>query len=142
MKKLLITSIIFSAFTAPLMQPASAFPKLELPACHSEKVLKKILTRFNKTEKIYWQERGLSVSSITNPHLHAHNPSKGLDINRNYCHGTVHFEDGSKRKVHYLIEEGAGFAGFTWNVEYCIHGLDPWRYYDGRCRVLGPVHHN
>jgi hypothetical protein len=38
--------------------------------------------------------------------------------------------------MHYLIEEGAGFAGFGWNVEYCIHGLDPWKYYDGRCRVL------
>ncbi len=142
MKKLLITAIAFTTLSIGNAQPTHAFFKQELPACNSEKVLKKIASRFNKTEDIYWEERGLSVSSISNPHLHADNPSKGLQINRIYCHGTAHFEDGSKRKIHYLLEEGAGFAGFTWNVEYCIHGLDPWKYYDGRCRVLGPVHHN
>jgi len=142
MKKLLVAAFALSALSLSHAQPAYAFSGKELPACEEEKVLKKIVSRFNQTERVYWQERGLALSSVSNSHLHAHNPSTGLQIDRNYCHGTANFADGSSRKIHYLLEAGAGFAGFTWNVEYCIHGLDPWHYYDGRCRVLGPVHHN
>lgn len=115
-------------------EPANAIETF--PACTSEKALKKLIKRFNKTEKIYWEERGLTLDQISNPHVHATNPFPDSPINRNYCHGDAHFSDGSTRRIHYLIEEGAGFAGLTWNVEYCIHGLDPWKYYDGRCRVL------
>jgi len=140
MKKLLIAAFALSTLVPGHIQPAMAFSHNKLPACEEQKVLNKIVSRFNQTERIYWEERGFSLSSVTDPHLHAHNPSKGLEINRNYCHGYANFADGSKRRIHYLLEEGAGFAGFTWNVEYCIHGLDPWRYYDGRCRSLSPIH--
>ena len=113
---------------------AMAFEKF--PSCTSEKVLRKVVRRFNQTEKIYWDERGLVLDGISNPHNHTTNPFPDSPINRHYCHGDARFTNGRSHRIHYLIEEGAGFAGFTWNVEYCIHGLDPWRYYDGRCRVL------
>ena len=108
----------------------------DFPSCSSEKVLKKIAKRFNQTEKIYWQHRGLTLDHVSKPHQHAFNPFPHSPINRYYCHGDAHFADGKRRRIHYLIEQGAGFAGFTWNVEYCIHGLDPWKYYGGHCRVL------
>ena len=41
-----------------------------------------------------------------------------------------------RRKVLYLIEAGQGFAGTHHKVFFCIDGLDPWRVYDGHCRVL------
>ena len=106
------------------------------PACHAKKVQEKLIRRFNKTEKIYWYNRGLVLNHIQNSHQHSVNPFPESPINRRYCHGDAVFENGRKRRVHYLIEEGMGFAGFGWNVEYCIHGLDPWKYYDGYCRVL------
>lgn len=41
-----------------------------------------------------------------------------------------------RREVLYLIEAGQGFAGTHHKVFFCIDGLDPWRVYDGHCRVL------
>ncbi len=135
MKTLAATMLLGAGFAvAGHFSPAQALE--QFPACTSDKVLTKIVKRFNQTEQIYWQERGLVLEAVTGPHQHAHNPFPDSPINRNYCHGDAHFADGRKHRIHYLIEQGAGFAGFTWNVEYCIHGLDPWRYYDGRCRVL------
>lgn len=114
--------------------PASA--QDSFPACQSGRVLQTLVKRFNKAEKTYWQSRGLVLSDIVNPHQHSENPFPESPINRRYCHGDAIFENGHKRRVHFLVEEDAGFAGFTWNVEYCVHGLDPWKYYDGYCRVL------
>ncbi len=134
MKKLLSTALFLSLIT-----PAQSFSlkKQEaFPACNSQDVAERILTRFNKTEEIYWEKRGLVLNAVNNRHLHSENPFKESPINRRYCHGDAVFKNGKKRRIHFLIEEGAGFAGYTWNVEYCIHGLDPWKYHDGRCRVL------
>ena len=137
MKLLASCGLIAASFTLLLAGPATAGKKWEkFPSCKSEKVLKKLVKRFNKTEKTYWEKRGLVLSGIRQPHQHSVNPFPDSPINRRYCHGDAQFENGRTRRVHYLIEEGAGFAGFGWNVEYCIHGLDPWRYYDGACRVL------
>ncbi|MEM9277268.1 MAG: hypothetical protein AAGA76_01695 [Pseudomonadota bacterium] len=131
--------LVFAFLSAVLLanfQPKASFAIERFPACTSEKVLKKIVKRFNRTERIYWQERGLKLDNVSNPHNHITNPFPYSPINRHYCHGDAHFDNGQSHRIHYLIEQGAGFAGFTWNVEYCIHGVDPWRYYDGRCRVL------
>lgn len=137
MKKLLTLSFLASALLPAQMIPSAAFFEKEpFPACSSEKVTERILKRFNKTEGIYWEHRGLVLNAVTNPHLHNDNAFPASTINRRYCHGDAVFENGKKRRIHFLIEEGAGFAGYTWNVEYCIHGLDPWKYYDGYCRVL------
>jgi len=136
MKKLLAIALLTSSIMPVQMTSSAAFEKDSFPVCTSERVIERILRRFNKTERIYWQDRGLVLNAVTNPHLHNDNAFPESSINRRYCHGDAIFENGKKRRIHYLIEEGAGFAGYTWNVEYCIHGLDPLRYYDGRCRVL------
>ena len=99
-------------------------------------MLSKLAKRFNQTERIYWQDRGLVLSEVTDAHFHSDHQLEDSVFERRYCHGTAHFENGKSRRVHYLIEQNAGFAGIGWNLEYCIHGLDPWKYYDGRCRVL------
>lgn len=125
-----LSFVLFAGFAAP----ASASDRF--PICESERVIKKLVKRFNHAERVYWQSRGLVLSDIANAHQHSVNPFPDSPINRRYCHGDAVFENGRKHRVHYLVEEGAGFAGFTWNVEYCVHGLDPWKYYDGDCRVL------
>jgi len=137
MKKLLSAVILASSITPFQVSTSQAFfSKEKFPVCASEKVIERVIKRFNKTEEIYWEHRGLVLNTVSNPHLHSKNPFPDSTINRRYCHGDAVFENGKKRRIHYLIEEGAGFSGYTWNVEYCIHGLDPWKYHDGRCRVL------
>ena len=105
--------------------------------CHSPKVLSKVVRRFNQADKTYWK-RGYRLSFIDGTHSHGMGSNYESTFYREYCHGTAHFDDDSYRKIHFLIEEVAGFAGFGWNVEYCVHGLDPWYYHDGKCRVLDP----
>ena len=134
MKYLLSLAVVLSSFVP--LEFGFANAKEKFPSCTSPEVLEKVAKRFNKTETIYWQERGLVLNGVIDPHLHNDNAFPQSMINRRYCHGTAVFENGKNRRIHFLIEESAGFAGFTWNVEYCIHGLDPWRYYDGYCRVL------
>lgn len=137
MKKLLAVGILATSILPIQIGTSNAFySKEKFPACTSEKVIERLVKRFNKTEEIYWQGRNLVLNTVRNPHLHNGNAFPASSINRRYCHGDAIFENGKKRRIHYLIEEGAGFASYTWNVEYCIHGLDPWKYHDGRCRVL------
>ncbi|MEM7289785.1 MAG: hypothetical protein AAF412_05365 [Pseudomonadota bacterium] len=136
MTRIFLSSLIALSAIFALPMAANSTPFGDFPACDSGKVLNKLIRRFNQTEKIYWSHRGLSLSDIDVPHQHSENPFVDSPINRRYCHGDALFADGKKHRIHFLIEQGAGFAGFTWNVEYCIHGLDPWKYYDGRCRVL------
>jgi hypothetical protein len=132
----LIPVLLGSVMLLSFSGTQSAAAPSPFPQCDSSKVIKKLVKRFNKTEKIYWSARGRHLNTVAHPHLHSENPFPDSPINRRYCHGDAVFSDGKKHRIHYLIEQGAGFAGFSWNVEYCIHGLDPWKYYDGRCRVL------
>lgn len=137
MKKILSTAIIATTLLPINMGSSVAFPTHDaFPACNSERVIKTIGKRFNHAEKIYWEKRGLVLNTVKKPHLHTDKAFPASSIDRKYCHGDAVFENGQKRRIHYLIEKGTGFAGFTWNVEYCIHGLDPWKYYDGNCLVL------
>ncbi len=126
----------FLAFSFAALADSRESEAGTFPLCEERKVINKIARRFNQTEKIYWQYRGHRLEEILNAHLHSENPFPDSPINRRYCHADAVFADGKSRRIHYLIEEGAGFAGFTWNVTYCVHGLDPWKYFDGRCRVL------
>ncbi|HEV7416728.1 hypothetical protein [Tianweitania sediminis] len=57
-------------------------------------------------------------------------------IARLYCGGIVQLSDGMQRNIWYLIEEGMGFAGTGYNVEFCVDGFDRWNVYSGACRVL------
>ena len=137
MRKLLSVAILATSILPFQIGTSQAFfSKEKFPVCTSEKVIERMIKRFNKTEEIYWEHRGLVLNTVSNSHLHSKNPFPDSPIKRRYCHGDAFFENGKKRRIHYLIEEGAGFSGYTWNVEYCIHGLDPWKYHDGRCRVL------
>jgi len=126
---------ITAAIVAFAASPEKALAHESSPACTSSKVLAKIVKRFNQTDNIYWR-RGNRLSEIRAVRVHAGRGFTGSLIDRRYCHATAVFQDGTTRNAHFMIEDGAGFAGFGWNVETCIHGLDPWRYYDGNCRVL------
>lgn len=57
-------------------------------------------------------------------------------IGRLYCNAQVVLTDGVKQPIWYLVEEGMGFAGTGYNVEFCVNGFDRWLVYNGRCRVL------
>ena len=105
------------------------------PQCHDEKVVKRIIRRFNWAEKHTWQ-RGFGLDQVTNIRESSLNEYGISPIPRRYCRGHAHLSNGRHPTVFFLIEGGQGFAGNGFRVEYCVNGLDPWREFDGSCRVL------
>ena len=128
---------IISAFLTALFAASySAHASDNIPACSSPAVVAKVVKRFNKTERQYWSHRGLELSGLSRVHHHRGKGYLDSPLHRHRCHATAEFSDGTKRKINFLIEQHAGFAGFRWGVEYCVSGLDPWHYYDGYCRSI------
>lgn len=109
-----------------------------LPYCDDTKVLRTILKRFRKADHRTWK-RGLLIDEISHTHERAHRPRDGYGtIGRRYCRARAHLSNGRHPRIHYLIEEHQGFASISWNVEFCIVGLDRWRIYDAWCRTVRP----
>ena len=115
-----------------------ANPFKSFPECSEAGVLAKIEKQFRYGENRTWK-RGFLISEINGVRtLRTRDRARPALHSRRYCNATVHFTDGRRSKVHCLIEEGAGFVGFGFNVAYCIDGLDPWRVSDGFCRTVRP----
>lgn len=132
--------ILASAFALILsasLHSVEAFAYSSYPSCGDSKVLNKISKRFNQAENDTWY-RGIHMDSISRPHGHDRSGFEDSPIYRQYCHAYANLSNGKSPKVYYLIEEGMGLAGFGWNVEFCVTGLDPWRVYDGYCRTVRP----
>lgn len=116
--------------------PAAAFSGGSFKACSEPNVLAYIQRRFTWTDD-HVLRRGLAIEDITRAHENRRRAKAELrPIGRIYCHATAHMNDGRKRQMWYLIEEGMGFAGMRDNVEFCIDGLDPWKVYGAWCRSV------
>jgi hypothetical protein len=61
---------------------------------------------------------------------------KPSPIARRYCQAHAILDDGNHPQVFYLIERRAGFASWSWNVEFCLAGRDRWHVHGGRCRTV------
>lgn len=105
------------------------------PSCDDPKVLGQIVERFNWAEENTWH-RGFYLEDITRTRERVVQDGHHRQVPRRYCRGHAKLTNGRHPTLMYLIEEGAGFAGTGFNVEFCINGLDPWRVHDGSCRVL------
>lgn len=117
--------------------PALAFTGGSFPACDAPQVLTYIQKRFQWTDRVLLK-RGLAIDSITHAHTNRIKPELGEEwpVGRLYCHGTAHMNDGHRRTIWWLIEEGWGFAGLRDNLEFCIDGLDPLRVHGAWCRSV------
>lgn len=116
--------------------PAKAFTGKNAASCSQQGVLDYMARRFVWTDEHVIQ-RGLRIEDITHTHENKYEPTTDTHlIGRRYCHATAWMNDGTKRQMWYLIEEGMGFAGIGNNVEFCISGLDPWHVYGAWCRSV------
>ena len=105
------------------------------PDCHDPKVLGKIKKRFNWAEDATWN-RGFYLDHIERTRERVVHDAHVSSIPRRYCRAHARLSNGKHPTLYYLIEAGQGFAGNSFNVEFCISGLDRWNEYDGSCRVL------
>ncbi len=130
---LFVSGFVTLPAQAGLLEPL--LQKKTFPQCHEVKVLGNIVERFNWAEEETWK-RGIYMRDIDNvrPRLLRDHPDRLVP--RRYCRATATLTNGHHRTVFYLIEGGGGFAGNSFNLEFCVEGLDPWRVHDGSCRAL------
>lgn len=129
---LLVALVLMFVFSA---QSARAESYGVFPTCDTPTVQKRILDRFNKAEEKQWR-RGFTMAQLSRLHEHRTENWKDSEILRRYCMATAHFSNGSHRSVYYLVEENGSIAGLSWDLTYCVSGLDPWRNFDGSCRTV------
>lgn len=129
----LATAVLAGGLSVP---PAPAMANQGIfPQCHDASVEHRIMDKFNWAEKNTWR-RGFDMTGISQAHEHRTTVWRNSSVTRRYCMGTAHMTDHSHRSVYFLIEDRGGFVGRTWNVTFCVSGLDPWRNHDGNCRTV------
>ncbi len=137
--RIVVALAVLLAIPAPFSSPAQAhYPYWRpgsFPQCHDGAVKSKIARNFNWADAKTWY-RGITIQSIGKEHERTVESFGPYPINRRYCRGVAYLSNGHTKTVHYRIEEKMGLAGTGWNVEFCVDGYDPWRVYDGYCRVL------
>ncbi len=107
-----------------------------VPECNSKTVVSAALRFANRAEPVYRAPRVKTLTPLGELHQSVYNPSP---LVRRYCEGTVELDNGDHARAYYFVEEDSGFVGISWKVYVCIDGYDPWRVYDGRCRVAMPA---
>lgn len=110
----------------------------EIPNCDHPGVAAKIKKRFRRHTDKHVLERGLIIENLAHVRQARYEIGMPSPLARRYCQARALFNDNHSRRIYYFVEEQTGFVGVKWNVEFCVSGLDPWRVYDGRCRVARP----
>lgn len=105
------------------------------PQCTDTAVTGRIIERFNWADRHSWLA-GVTMSAIDREQERAVESFGPSPIDRRYCKGRALLSSGSWHTLYYRIERGMGLAGTHYKVEFCVPGHDPWRVYDGGCRVL------
>ncbi len=108
-----------------------------IPACDDPSVLGEITRRFTRTQSNFW-DSALTIDGFAKIRPVAVRPW-GLDyIPRRFCTGEALVSDGHKRQVTYSVREDLGNIGATWDVQWCVTGLDRNLAYAPHCAAAGP----
>jgi len=108
-----------------------------LPTCTDPGVFERIRSLFHDRETEFWKS-GLEIVNLDQVREIGFR-TEGLDyIPRRYCRAQVYLNNQAVRPVSYSIVEDAGFAGFGYDVEWCVAGLDRNDAYGGYCRDARP----
>ncbi|MDR3496528.1 MAG: hypothetical protein P4L82_18160 [Ancalomicrobiaceae bacterium] len=106
-----------------------------VPKCEEGIVLDTIRSKFGTADAAILH-RGLAIATVDRIHQAYEGQNDPSPVYRRYCEARAELNDGKHTALYYLVEQDAGFVGVTWNVEYCMIGLEPWRVHDGRCHTV------
>jgi hypothetical protein len=108
-----------------------------LPACDNPIALAKIDFRFWVKEVRFWDPT-IHISRFGEVHEIAYRPWGDRAIPRRFCAARTTMSDGTETVTYYSIGEDIGFAGATWDVEWCVQGYDQNMAYSPRCKMAMP----
>jgi hypothetical protein len=130
-----LTVAVLCGFLTSMSASAALAHDVTKP-CDNDRILKSIANRFHE-QSIQVNHTKLSIAEFSKIHEHrSYEKSEFNPVARRYCGATATLSDGRNRTVWYLIESGAGLAGWGNGVEFCVSGFDRWNVYNASCRVL------
>ncbi len=103
-----------------------------LPACASSEVLGYVSTWFSSREATYWGS-GLQIGAFDHVKERGLRPWGANFVPRRFCSARAYLNDGRMRHVNYFVRESIGPIGNTWEVIWCVVGLDRHRTYAPAC---------
>ena len=109
----------------------------KLPPCDSGWALSLIQYKFAQKEYRFWTS-GLTIVNFGELRETADRPWNPDTIPRRFCSGQALLSDGVWRPLHYLIGEDLGAIGATWDVEWCVVGVDRNWANNPACRMMRP----
>jgi NADH:ubiquinone oxidoreductase subunit len=124
----------------------------QVAACDDPSVLNRIGNAFGSREANDWKTN-LTITGIDHVRQTHFRPNGKDLIPRRYCQARVMVSDGRRRALYYNVVEDAGITGWhgslflglvryptpgSFNVEWCIDGLDRHRTYAQNCRMARP----
>ena len=108
-----------------------------LPPCDYPSALSTIQSRFATKEGRFWNS-DLALLEFDRVREIAFRPWVDGAIPRRFCSARVLVSDGRRRAVYYSIVEDAGMIGATWDVQWCVVGIDRNWAYNPRCQMARP----
>ncbi len=116
----------------PAEHRVAAYGLRELPACESPAALGQITGAFASREAIYWGT-GLQIAGFDHVRQTALRPWGREYVPQRFCTARAHFNDGKLRQVNYRVRETLHMFGNSWEVIWCVTGLDRDRTYAPAC---------
>ena len=130
--------LLFAALFVAAM-PASADTTKDaapgLPACDDAAVLARIVDRQHWAERNTWRD-GVRIAAIEGVRQAYPGTRFVSAIEHRHCVARARLDGARDDRLFFVISRRQGFASVGWGVEFCMPNHDPYRVYDGGCRVL------
>lgn len=107
----------------------------ELPACDDASVLSTLSGRQAWAEAHTWKD-GVTIAALDRVGERPPMFPVFSSIERRHCVARAELTAARPTRLYYVVSAGEGFAGYGWNVEFCLSGHDPYRVYGADCQVL------
>lgn len=121
-----------AAAITPAENRYARYAATPLPACASGEVLSEVSGWFASREATYWGS-GLSINGFDKVRETGLRPWGANFVPRRFCSARVHMSDGRLRHVNYFVRESIGLFGNSWEVIWCVTGLDRHKTYAPNC---------
>jgi hypothetical protein len=115
------------------IQPYAAL----LPACESGDVLGVVKGHFASRESGYWASP-LQIEGFDRVRQTGFRTWGASYVPRRFCTARAHLSDRKVRQVNYYVRETIGAFGNSWEVIWCVVGLDRHRTYAPDCEQATP----
>lgn len=108
-----------------------------LPACDDAGVLGSLSGDFAARESTYWGSN-LTLGGFDKVRETGFRSWGTTFIPRRYCSARAMTSDGQLRHVTYAIRDRLGVVTATWDLDWCVSGLDRHLGHAPACRAAGP----